>query len=156
MTSSEAARSSDTATTGQPKRGRILRTADLPVIDRARGVKTQPLVLAERGSKTLTTGLSTFQPGSVIPLHTHNVEEAITILEGEAIAIIDGQEFPVRPFDTTFVPPGVPHHFRNESGGVMRFLWTYGGTDVTRTYAATGETVQHLSAEDIRAATDPA
>ena len=143
-----------TDSASQPARGRILRTGELPVIDRARGVKTQPLVLAERGSQTLTTGLSTFQPGAVIPLHTHNVEEAITILEGEAIAIIDGQEFPVRPFDTTFVPPGVPHHFRNESGGVMRFLWTYGGTDVTRTYAATGETVQHLSAEDIRAATE--
>src|SRR3712207_8419482 len=51
-----------------------------------------PLVLADRGSTSLTIGLSTFQPGSVIPLHTHNVEEAITILEGEAVAIIDGQE----------------------------------------------------------------
>jgi HTH-type transcriptional repressor of puuD len=153
MTSTES--SENAGATNQPSRGRILRTADEPVIDRARGVKTQPLVMGERGSKTLTTGLSTFLSGSVIPLHSHNVEEAITILEGEAIAIIDGQEFPVRPYDTTFVPPGVPHHFRNESGAVMRFLWIYGGTDVTRTYAATGETVQHLSAEDIRAATNP-
>src|SRR5918995_5701055 len=94
----------------QPTRGKVLRTADLPVIDRARGVKTQPLVMGERGSVSLTMGISTFQPDSVIPLHTHNVEEAITILEGEAIAIIDGREFPVRPHDTTFVPPGVPHH----------------------------------------------
>jgi quercetin dioxygenase-like cupin family protein len=140
----------------QPSRGKVLRSADLPVIDRARGVKTQPLVMHERGSRTLTMGISTFQPNSVIPLHTHNVEEAITILEGEGIAIIDGQEFPVRPHDTTFVPPGVPHHFRNESGGVMRFMWVYGGTDVTRTYAATGETVQHLSAEDIKIATEAA
>ena len=140
----------------QPERGRVLRAADLPIIDRARGVKTQPLVMHERGSKTLTMGISTFQPGSVIPLHSHNVEEAITILEGDGIAIIDGQEFPVRPHDTTFVPPGVPHHFRNESGAVMRFLWVYGGTDVTRTYAATGETVQHLSAEDIKIATESA
>ena len=140
----------------QPTRGKVLRTAELPVIDRARGVKTQPLVMGERGSASLTMGISTFQPDSVIPLHTHNVEEAITILEGEAIAIIDGREFPVRPYDTTFVPPGVPHHFRNDSGSVMRFLWVYGGVDVTRTYAATGETVQHLSAEDIKIATDSA
>jgi HTH-type transcriptional regulator, repressor for puuD len=130
----------------------VLRPADLPAINRARGVVTQPLVLADRGSTSLTIGLSTFQPGSVIPLHTHNVEEAITILEGEAVAIIDGQEHRVRPYDTTFVPPGTPHHFRNDSEGEMRFLWTYGGARVTRTYVETGETVEHLSAEDRRIA----
>ena len=110
--------------------------------------------MRERGSASLTMGISTFQPGSVIPLHSHNVEEAITILEGEAIAIIDGREYPVGAYDTTFVPPGVPHHFRNDSGGQMRFLWVYGGTHVTRTYAETGQTVEHLSAEDIRIATE--
>jgi quercetin dioxygenase-like cupin family protein len=132
----------------------VLRQGELPVINRARGVLSQPLVLAERGSKDLTIGLSTFEPGSVIPLHTHNVEEAIVILEGQAVAIIDGKEYTVGPYDTTFVPPGTPHHFRNDSGGRMRFLWVYGGTDVTRTYVETGQTVQHLSKEDIRIATE--
>src|SRR2546428_495959 len=79
---------------------RVLRPAELPTINRAKGVVTQPLVLAERGSRSLTMGISTFQPGAVIPLHTHNVEEAITILEGEAVAIIDGQESRCRPYDT--------------------------------------------------------
>ncbi len=140
---------SETGATPQPL---VLRPAELPAINRARGVITQPLVLADRGSTSLTIGLSTFQPGSVIPLHTHNVEEAITILEGEAVAIIDGQEHRVRPYDTTFVPPGTPHHFRNDSQGVMKFLWTYGGAHVTRTYVETGETVEHLSAADRRIA----
>jgi quercetin dioxygenase-like cupin family protein len=131
---------------------RVLRPADLPAIERAKGVITQPLVMAERGSTSLTMGLSTFQPGAVIPLHTHNVEEAITILEGEAVAIIEGQESVVRPYDTTFVPPGTPHHFRNDGPGQMKFLWTYGGAHVTRTYVETGQTVEHLSAEDRRIA----
>ena len=30
----------------------------------------------------------------------------------------------------------------------MKFLWTYGGAHVTRTYVETGQTVEHLSAED--------
>jgi len=141
---------------GQTGRGsggaRVLRPAELPTINRAKGVITQPLVMAERGSASLTMGISTFQPGAVIPLHTHNVEEAITILEGEAVAIIDGQVSVCRPYDTTFVPPGTPHHFRNDSGREMRFLWTYGGTHVTRTYVETGQTVEHLSAEDRRIA----
>lgn len=133
----------------------VLRSAELPTINRAKGVITQPLVLADRGSTSLTMGLSTFDPGSVIPLHSHNVEEAITILEGEAVAIIDGQEHVVRPFDTTFVPPGTPHHFRNDSPRQMKFLWTYGGIHVTRTYAESGQTVEHLSAEDRRLAGAP-
>ena len=131
---------------------RVLRPAELPTINRAKGVVTQPLVMAERGSADLTMGISTFQPGAVIPLHTHNVEEAITILEGEAVAILAGQESVCRPYDTTFVPPGTPHHFRNDSGREMKFLWTYGGTHVTRTYLETGQTVEHLSAEDRRIA----
>jgi quercetin dioxygenase-like cupin family protein len=139
---------------GEKPKGQIFRTAELPVIDRATGVKTQPLVMSDRGSRSLTMGLSTFQPGSVIPLHTHNVEEAITILEGEAVAIINGEEHVVRPYDTALCPPGVPHHFRNDSGKVMRFLWTYGGAHVTRTYVETGQTVEHLSAEDVRIATE--
>jgi putative monooxygenase len=133
----------------------VLRPDELPAINRARGVISQPLVLAERGSTSLTMGISTFQPGAVIPLHSHNVEEAITILEGEAVAIIDGQEHVVRPHDTTFVPPGIPHHFRNDSDRQMKFLWTYGGAHVTRTYVETGETVEHLSAEDRRIAGAP-
>jgi quercetin dioxygenase-like cupin family protein len=131
---------------------RVLRPAELPTINRAKGVISQPLVMAERGSTSLTMGISTFQPGAVIPLHTHNVEEAITILEGEAVAIIEGRESICRPFDTTFVPPGTPHHFRNDSAGQMKFLWTYGGAYVTRTYVETGQTVEHLSAEDRRIA----
>ncbi len=141
---------------GQARNGsggaRVLRPAELPTINRAKGVVTQPLVMAERGSATLTMGISTFQPGAVIPLHTHNVEEAITILEGEAVAIIDGQESVCRPYDTTFVPPGTPHHFRNDGAREMKFLWTYGGAHVTRTYVETGQTVEHLSAEDRRIA----
>ncbi len=134
---------------------RILRPADLPVINRARGVLTQPLVMADRGSTSLTMGISTFEPGAVIPLHSHNVEEAITILEGEAVAIVDGKEYVVRPYDTTFAPPGIQHHFRNDSDRPMKFLWTYGGAHVTRTYVETGQTVEHLSAEDRRIAGAP-
>ena len=131
---------------------RVLRPSELPSINRGKGVISQPLVMAERGSSSLTMGISTFEPGAVIPLHTHNVEEAITILEGEAVAILDGREHVVRPYDTTFVPPGTPHHFRNDSGARMRFLWTYGGAHVTRTYVETLQTVEHLSAEDRRLA----
>ena len=37
----------------------------------------------------------------------------------------------------------------------MRIYWVYGGRDVTRTFCATGVTVEHLSAQDRGAAREP-
>ena len=41
----------------------------------------------------ITTGQTTFQPGTGLPLHTHNCEESVLILEGEAVAQIDDETF---------------------------------------------------------------
>ncbi|NBP76788.1 MAG: hypothetical protein EBU62_04730 [Proteobacteria bacterium] len=57
-----------TDTTNPPAQGQILRPSELPTISRAKGVVTQPLVHSDRGSTSLTIGISTFQPGAVIRL----------------------------------------------------------------------------------------
>ena len=69
----------------------------------------------------------------------------MTVVEGEGIAVIDGVEVPARPFDTTQIPPGEFHRFVNTGSTVMRILWVYGSTEVTRTFADTGETVDQFA-----------
>ena len=96
----------------------------------------------------VTTGQTQFQEGTGLPLHSHNVEESVLILEGEAVAEIDGQEFELVAGEATWVPAGVPHRFYNRGTGLMRIYWVYGGRDVTRTITATGETFEHLSEAD--------
>ncbi|MDX3641604.1 cupin domain-containing protein [Streptomyces sp. MB09-02B] len=96
----------------------------------------------------VTTGQTVFQPGTGLPLHSHNVEETVLILEGGATAEIDGGFFDLEPGQATWVPAGVPHRFLNRGEGVMRIYWVYGGRDVTRTITATGETFAHLSEHD--------
>jgi quercetin dioxygenase-like cupin family protein len=121
--------------------------ADQKPIDRGNGVTTLPLVGGADGAG-FAAGITTFPIGAAIPLHSHNVEEMVTVLEGSGECEIEGEVRPVKALDSTFVPPNKVHCFRNTGGAQMRILWVYGGTRVTRTFAATGQTVEHLSPYD--------
>ena len=82
----------------------ILRIDSLPVVDRGNGIQTIPLVTKELGSKHLTTGITRFPVGAKVPMHSHNCDEQVTILEGEAEAELDGHRHRLHAYDTTSRP----------------------------------------------------
>jgi quercetin dioxygenase-like cupin family protein len=127
----------------------ILRIDSLPVVERGNGIRTTPLVTKETGAKHITTGLTRFPAGAKVPLHSHNCDEQVTILEGEAEAEIDGRRHRLIPFDTTLVPADKPHRFINTGDSHLTILWIYTSAEVTRTFTETGETVAHLSERDL-------
>lgn len=118
----------------------ILRPSDLPVNDRGNGARTIPLVTRACGSTSVINGITEIDPGAAIGLHKHNCEESVMVLEGEAIAEVDGVDYPLKAGDTTWIPPEVPHRFRNVGDTKMRIFWTYATIDATRTMIETGET----------------
>jgi putative monooxygenase len=117
-------------------------------VDRGTGVKTTPLVGSWNGSTSLTNGITRFQSGAAIARHFHNCDESVTVLEGEALCEIEGREYRLSAGDTSFVPSGLTHCFRNASDLELRIHWTYASVHITRTFPDTGKTVRHLSPED--------
>lgn len=110
--------------------------------DGIESVRLTPEALEGQG---FLMGVTSFPPGTSIPLHSHNTIEQVTVIEGEGIAELNGEQRPARPYDTTQIAPGEIHRFINTGDTLMRILWVYGSTEVTRTFAETGETVQQFS-----------
>lgn len=129
-------------------RALVLNADEVKAVERGSGIRSIPLFGGENAGVKFATGMTVFPPGGAIVLHSHNVDESVTVIEGSGRAEIGGEEFAVRRYTTTYVPAGVNHRFINTGDGQMRIFWIYAGTEVTRTIAATGETVVHLSAAD--------
>lgn len=129
---------------------RIMKMDDIRVIDRGSGIRTWPLAThATVDFATFTTGMSLYPVGQGAPMHRHNCDEQVTLLEGRGECEIDGVVTPLAPYDSTYIQAGLLHCFRNTGDVPMRILWIYDSVKVTRTFASDGIEVEHLSAADL-------
>ncbi len=128
-------------THGKIAKAAVLRPSRMASHDRGGGAVTTPLVGPSIGARAFINGITSFAPGTAIPFHSHNCEESVLLLEGDAVLDIDGEEIVLAPLDTTWIPPDVPHRFRNTSATrPMKILWTYARVDATRTLTESGAT----------------
>lgn len=127
----------------------ILEFAHIQPFQRGDGVITTPFVTPEtRPGAAFTTGLTSFPAGRAAPMHSHNCDEQVTILEGQAEVVVEGQRLILGPMDTTYIPANHSHCFNNVGDTRLVILWIYAGDHVTRTFSGSGVTVEHLSLGD--------
>ena len=128
----------------------ILKIDAINPIERGSGVRTWPLVVhTALPHAHFTTGMSVYPVGQGAPLHKHNCDEQVTLLEGDGEVEVDGRVTPLVRYDSTYIPAGILHCFRNTGKVPMRILWIYDTMRVTRTFAKDGVEVEHLSKQDL-------
>ena len=108
----------------------------MPIIDHSRApeVPWRPnyrvwsLAGAEQGmSSTLT--YSEGQAGTGAPLHRHQEDELIVVLEGTLEVRVGGEVHTAGPDHTVAVPPGVDHGFTVKGPGPARLLTFFPSLD---------------------------
>jgi quercetin dioxygenase-like cupin family protein len=133
---------------GNPRAGdpeHITRFRDAEVYELSPGAFFRDLFAGRFGAVGICGGYGRFRPGASLPCHFHNYDESITIVEGGALCLVEGNRYEVSGYATAFVPVGKPHRFINEADREMAMIWVYAGSEPERTLVdsayCTGELV---------------
>lgn len=101
------------------------------------GARFVDLFAARFGSVGICGGYGRFDPGAALPCHIHKFDESISIIEGEATCLVQGNRYRLSNCDTALVPEGRPHRFLNLSDAPMAMIWAYAGNEPERTLVST-------------------
>jgi quercetin dioxygenase-like cupin family protein len=119
----------------------VVNHRDRPVILSASGHPSLSMVVnREVGARSMSVWTTFHQPGEVVPLHTHEYEEIITVIAGEAIVTVACESTPVHADMSIVIPPRTPHGYKNSGGGILRMIASFPNPD-----AVLGERVDPLS-----------
>lgn len=84
--------------------GRFVDVSRVEPLEMLPGLHFQPVI----GVGTLVNFVS-FEPHSEAPMHTHEEEQIVVVLDGEFEFTIDGQTRTMRQGDVAVIPSWVPH-----------------------------------------------
>ena len=80
------------------------------------------LINDEMGAKNFFMRLFEIKSGGYTPLHIHDWEHEIFILEGEGIVVCEEEEKLFRAGDFVFISPNEKHQFRNIGKKLVKLL----------------------------------
>jgi quercetin dioxygenase-like cupin family protein len=92
--------------------GRFVDVGAIPPVEFVPGLEFRPVL----GEKTMTNFVR-FAPHTEAPVHVHEEEQIVIVLEGEMEFELDGVVQTMRPGDVAVAPPWVPHGARTTDSG---------------------------------------
>ncbi len=75
-----------------------------------------------QGLTSLEVWVQTIAPGAATPIHRHDCEEAIVILEGCGVLVLDGHEQTFGPGETLVIPRDAVHQVKCTGPDSMRLV----------------------------------
>jgi len=113
------------------------------------GVALRTFVSSACGARNFYTGTATFQHMAALPLHTHQVSEAVIVLEGHATVFVEGRRYRLGPLDSIHVPAFIAHSVANDDlNAPMIAHSTFAEPQPTRTFTDQAFDVQHHGADN--------
>ncbi len=98
------------------------------------GVEAAGLLGPADGSVSVCVNEVIVHPGSSIPPHSHDCEEAVVVMEGSGRATVGDAEMPIAVRQVLLVPAGVPHGMTNTSAAeTLKLLSFYPAARPQRT-----------------------
>lgn len=85
-------------------------------------VKIRWLIDEETRAKNFFMRLFEIDSGGYTPLHLHDWEHEVFILEGEGLVICEDEAKLFHPGDVLFIPPKEKHQFRNTGKKLVKLL----------------------------------
>jgi quercetin dioxygenase-like cupin family protein len=129
--------------------------ASLPAVRRSDEIVNLVIAGPKQGTRNIKSGITRMRAGSVVPRHSHNAEEQVTVLEGRLRLVLGERVVECGRYDSTYISAGVPHEFSNIGESEALVMVIYGASRPTRTFADTGETVEVGSERDVFPPPDP-
>jgi unsaturated pyranuronate lyase len=81
--------------------------ADLPTLDLLKGLVLRPLV-----GRDVLVSFARYEPHCEVPMHAHEEEQVLIVVEGELELEMEGEKRLLRPGQAAHMPPYVPHATR--------------------------------------------
>jgi hypothetical protein len=130
-----------------------LKPDELPHIQRGDGFKVIPLVGRWNAHSNQLVIVATSQAANEgqaaqPSLHTHEVDEAIIVLEGHMLLTIGTANYVLDPGDVAWVPADEPHAASPAPDGAKSYS-VYAAHHATRKMVDTGEVFPQISDEDM-------
>jgi quercetin dioxygenase-like cupin family protein len=94
----------------------------LDVPEPAKGTRIRWLINEKTGAPNFAMRRFEVEPGGYTPLHTHDWEHEVYVLEGEGVAAGPDEESSIGPGSAVLVEPGEEHNFRNTGRKKLVFL----------------------------------
>lgn len=85
-------------------------------------VKVRWVITKEMGAPNFAMRVFEVEPGGYSPLHSHDWEHEVFILEGEGVVVSREGEKKFKYGDVVFVAPKEKHQFRNNGKKLVRFI----------------------------------